>query len=124
MPKLLVFRRVSRATSLGTLSVVLDDHSPSALFGAAGVGTARSGGRWPRSGRWRLAPRRQAARPVRRGRCTEVLDEGGKPIAPFTADNCEPIRADSTRAAIKGSSCGPIGDERPAGTVSFSADER
>jgi hypothetical protein len=31
----------------------------------------------------------------------EVLDEQGQPIAPFTADNCEPVRADRTKTEMK-----------------------
>lgn len=31
----------------------------------------------------------------------EVLDEQGKPIAPFTKDNCEAVSIDSTKTAIK-----------------------
>jgi hypothetical protein len=30
----------------------------------------------------------------------EVLDTGGQPIAPFTRENCRPVRGDSTRAAL------------------------
>ena len=30
----------------------------------------------------------------------EVLDSDGKPIAPFTRDNCVPVRADSTLQAV------------------------
>ncbi len=30
----------------------------------------------------------------------EVLDRAGQPILPFTAKNCEPLRADKTRTAI------------------------
>ena len=30
----------------------------------------------------------------------EVLDKQGKAIAPFTVENCEPIAADSTKAAV------------------------
>src|SRR5262249_22297929 len=31
----------------------------------------------------------------------ELLDRDGRVIAPFTRDNCEPVRADKTRAAVK-----------------------
>jgi len=31
----------------------------------------------------------------------EALDEKGNPVAPFTAANCEPIRADATRTAVR-----------------------
>jgi hypothetical protein len=31
----------------------------------------------------------------------EALDRDGRVIAPFTRDNCEPVRADKTRAAVK-----------------------
>ncbi len=31
----------------------------------------------------------------------EVLNEQGQPIAPFTADNCEPVSSDSTKILVK-----------------------
>ncbi|WP_437203582.1 hypothetical protein [Planctomicrobium sp. SH664] len=30
----------------------------------------------------------------------EILDEAGKPIAPFTRENCQPVSVDSTRTRI------------------------